>query len=346
MSLEILSHINLFCREEASRCGGQSHCVSHFRNAEAAMLEVALLRLQVAAMAYQQGVFRTGEAASSAIAALSIAEGVAMSHETSAVTASRGSFSNSNLNSKKQSLIACQTNDETMMTSLASRVRRSNLTTSFVGDSSVGSNDDDDSGNGETKGNNVNEVGVKNLVLIVNSSGVASDESLHFVSKDFYSLLHLNSPLPMTEDSVVFEADVSNTSDSETKEIVITSKTVPQKPKSILKKTLSVQSSEDYTSNVDESSQDASDCRKHVNFSVELERSYDNERKCNEGKSFRASKKATKKPKKRNKKAKKSTISTASVTVFSKCNVKTIKSENESQLTFVESKMTCIDLVV
>ncbi|XP_069997726.1 lysosomal-trafficking regulator isoform X2 [Penaeus vannamei] len=52
LSLEVLHQLNLLCRGEAAQCGGQASCVGHLRSTEAALLQVALTRIQATASAH------------------------------------------------------------------------------------------------------------------------------------------------------------------------------------------------------------------------------------------------------------------------------------------------------
>ncbi|XP_063878429.1 lysosomal-trafficking regulator-like isoform X2 [Scylla paramamosain] len=53
LSLEVLHHLNLLCRGESAVCGGQASCVGHLQGTEAALLQVALSRIQATASTHQ-----------------------------------------------------------------------------------------------------------------------------------------------------------------------------------------------------------------------------------------------------------------------------------------------------
>ncbi|KAK8729282.1 hypothetical protein OTU49_008737, partial [Cherax quadricarinatus] len=53
LSLEVLHHLNLLCRGESAVCGGQASCVGHLQGTEAAILQVALSRIQATASTHQ-----------------------------------------------------------------------------------------------------------------------------------------------------------------------------------------------------------------------------------------------------------------------------------------------------
>ncbi|XP_071541821.1 uncharacterized protein [Panulirus ornatus] len=58
LSLEVLHHLNLLCRGESAVCGGQASCVGHLQGTEAALLQVALSRIQATASTHQHTLAR------------------------------------------------------------------------------------------------------------------------------------------------------------------------------------------------------------------------------------------------------------------------------------------------